>query len=225
LRVKNNSKDTYLSKTEIVYRTLKKNIIFGKLKPGERVKVEDIKQLLGVSSSPAREALKSLEAEGFLNNVPCVGSVVSEIDSKEIKEYYLIRANLEGLATELATPFIDKESINHLREILNKMEKCVQSNDYQEYSILDKKFHRFIYDISSYKKLQKMIYDLWNITQRFKIIFRLVPKRLSESYKEHTAIVEAIAQGKAKIAGLLVKKQQLKAGPYYIKLLDKHRKK
>lgn len=224
MRPKNNFKNTYVSKSEIVYKTLKKAIIFGELQPGERVKVENIKQFLGVSSSPVREALKSLEAEGLLTNIPCVGSVVSELRSEDIKELYLIRANLEGLAAELATPFIGKESINHLQEFLDKMEKCVQSNKYQEYSVLDKKFHRFIYEFSSCKKLQNMIYDLWDITQRFKIIFRLVPKRLSESCKEHKAIVEAIAQGKAKIAGRLVKEQQLKAGPYYVKLLDKHRK-
>lgn len=224
MKLQNNPKNVYISKSELVYKSLKEAIIFGELKPGERVKIEDVKQSLGVSASPAREALKCLETEGLLINVPCVGSIVSELRSEEIKEYYLIRANLEGLAAELATPFIGKESISKLREFLDEMEKCVQSNNYQEYSVLNKKFHQFIYEFSSCKKLQKMIYDLWDNTQRFRAVFRLVPERLSESYKEHKAIVEAIVQGKAELAGRLVKEQQLEVGRYCTKLLDTHGK-
>jgi len=222
-QLKNNLRNTYITKSELVYRRLKKAIILGELKPREKIKIEDLRRNLGISTSPIREAMKRLEAENLLVNIPAVGTVVSDLSPEEIEEYYLIRANLESLAAKLATPFIGKDLIGQLRQLLCEMETCVQSRNYERYSVLNKRFHRLIYKSSPYKKLQQMIYDLWNVTQRFKAVFRLVPQRLSESYEEHKAMVEAIAQCNSELVERLVKEQQLKVGRYCMKLLNEQK--
>jgi DNA-binding GntR family transcriptional regulator len=84
-------------------RDMIRNAIFeGKIKPEERLTIERIAAEMGISRTPVREALKSLEADGIVKLLPHRGAVVQRFDEAEIHDRYSVRATLEGYAGELA---------------------------------------------------------------------------------------------------------------------------
>src|SRR5215813_15457812 len=102
-------KDTrHRTKQQFVYRTLRDAIIRCELVPGERLVIDDLAQRLGVSIIPVREALRLLQSEGLVVNVPHVGATVAPISHDSILEVFTVLEGLELVATraaaERATP-------------------------------------------------------------------------------------------------------------------------
>lgn len=85
-----------------VYRHLRDTILCGLLSPGERLVETAIAERLGVSRTPVREALRSLEAEGWVEARPRLGYVVKAISEKEVEEICEIRVAIEGIAIRWA---------------------------------------------------------------------------------------------------------------------------
>src|SRR3954469_14550899 len=77
---------------------LKRVIIAGELRPGDRVLETDLAEQLGVSRGPVREAFRELEQEGLLISYPHRGTFVATLPEDEIEEVYALRAHLEGYA-------------------------------------------------------------------------------------------------------------------------------
>ncbi|MED3562919.1 GntR family transcriptional regulator, partial [Bacillus xiapuensis] len=85
-----------------VYKHLYQLIITGTFQPGEWIRERQIKEMLGVSSTPIREALKMLAQERLLEAVPHHGVRIKRLSLKEIEDMYELRVELEGLAAQLA---------------------------------------------------------------------------------------------------------------------------
>src|ERR687884_101601 len=77
---------------------LKRVIIAGELRPGDRVLETDLAEQLGVSRGPVREAFRQLEQEGLLVSYPHRGTFVATVPDEEIDEVYALRAHLEAYA-------------------------------------------------------------------------------------------------------------------------------
>jgi DNA-binding GntR family transcriptional regulator len=77
-------------------------IMSGTFPIGARLRQEMLAERFGVSRTPVREALRALEAMGVVVHVPHCGAVVRGPTPTEIREAYVVRAELEGLAAELA---------------------------------------------------------------------------------------------------------------------------
>ena len=92
----------FFTKTEIVYEKLKEDIISGILRQGEKIIAREISKELGVSDIPVREALKKLETEGLVENIPYVGSRVSQINLKKAAEIFAVRLELEIICYSLS---------------------------------------------------------------------------------------------------------------------------
>ena len=95
----------FITKNVAVYEALRKDIIEGRLQPGQKIIMSEVAKEFGLSDIPVREALRRLESEGYAHFTPHVGAIVSERDGDKIIELYLIRTELESLATRLATLF------------------------------------------------------------------------------------------------------------------------
>src|SRR5277367_656435 len=81
-----------------VLEELRSSIISGRLLPGARLIERELIAMMGVSRTVIREALRQLEAEGLVSNIPNKGPIVRELTIEEAKDLYAIRAVLEGLA-------------------------------------------------------------------------------------------------------------------------------
>lgn len=174
-----------------VYRILKKEIIKGSFKPGDKVLEGKIAEQMGISRTPVREAICVLAAEGFVILSPNQGVVVRSVSAENIREVLQIHSVLEGLAARLSCEVINEEDLKELENCVNKMEKLANKKDSSTYSEVDLKFHELILNICRNKQLIQMRKNISDQAQRYRISSLSIPRRLKESLKEHQKILEA----------------------------------
>ena len=104
------------TKADEIALALEDAIVSGEIPPGAVLRQEQLSEQFEVSRTPVREALRRLAATGLVSFVPNRGVRVREISRGELREAFLIRAELEALATELATPLIDDAGLAALEE-------------------------------------------------------------------------------------------------------------
>jgi len=139
-----------------VYRKLKKEIIKGSFKPGNKILEGRIAEQMGISRTPVREAIRELAAEGFVTLSPNQGVVVRSVSVENIREVLQIHSVLEGLAARLSCEVTNEEDLKELENYVNKMEKLVEKKDLLTYSEVDLKFHELIVNICRNKRLIQM---------------------------------------------------------------------
>jgi DNA-binding GntR family transcriptional regulator len=199
------------TKNVAVYRKLRQSIIKGKLKPGQKLVMADLAKTFGLSETPVREAIRRLESDGYVHFTPHTGAVVTKIDEGKLVEIYLIRIELEALATRLASPHITDRDIEFLNKTNQGMETAIGQNKYENLGALNKDFHLRIYKAAPFPRLYKMICDLWDTFERWPSVFSYVPERAIASVEEHKKIIEALKIGDMEQSDRLMKEQKVRA--------------
>jgi GntR family transcriptional regulator, trigonelline degradation regulator len=111
---------------EQVVANLRRAIIGGRFQPGDRLIERELCELMGVSRTSVREALRHLEVEGLVENVPNKGIIVGILTSSEAEDIYQVRAALEGLAGALYAERATAEDIATLRQAMQAIEEAYQ---------------------------------------------------------------------------------------------------
>ena len=198
----------FKTKNAAVYEALREGIIDGQLKPGQKIIMSEVAKKFGLSEIPVREAIRRLESDGFVELTPHVGAVVSKIDERELVETYLIRIELEALATRLAAPHVTSRDIGFLEQKNREMEIAINKNMPEKLGRLNKEFHLRIYQAAPYPYLLKLISDLWEKVERTQSVFAYVPERATASVEEHTKIITALRSKDTLLAENLIKQQK-----------------
>ncbi len=202
----------HLTKTERVYRYLEDEILNGNLRPGTRLTVKNICERLGVSDSPAREALKLLEATGMIHIAPYIGAVVITPSADWVYDVFVMRAAMEGMATYTSTPNIDAAHLAKITAISEQMQRYFEAKNYAQYALLDRQMHMLIYEKTPHAILLQQIKDLWKKSEYGKAIFGMEPDTILESVIEHDQIIAAIKAQDADTAQRIMQKQKLRVG-------------
>src|SRR5213593_3973735 len=92
------------TKADDIALVIEEAIVSGELEPGTVLRQEQLSEQFNVSRTPIREALRRLAALGLVSFVPNRGVRVRTVSREELHEAFLVRAELESLATEVATP-------------------------------------------------------------------------------------------------------------------------
>ncbi len=180
------------TKSNHIYKILKQAILQGNLMQGEKLVVSNIAKSYNISTIPVREAFNRLEVEGLVTIVPHTGIHVKKIETEHLKELYPIRAILEGYAIRLATPLLKAKDLKHLRNLIKKMDKAIEVEEYSEMGHLNYEFHMSTYRACKNKSLVEIINELWQKTIIARLIFNLMPHRALKSNLEHKRIIEAL---------------------------------
>jgi DNA-binding GntR family transcriptional regulator len=150
---------------------------------------------------PIREALRRLEVAGLVSIAPHRGAVVSELSKQEIVEIYHIRAVLEGLAARLAASRLSSDSAERLNGFLEAMEGADATGVGLEQVLrINREFHVAIWQMAQAPRLQEILENLYDASNRFRNISTALPGRLAQVFREHRQIVEALAAGDAAAA-------------------------
>jgi DNA-binding GntR family transcriptional regulator len=189
-----------------VYRILKKEIIKGSFKPGNKILEFQIAQQMGISRTPVREAIRLLAAEGFVTLSPNQGVVVRMVSAENIRDVLQIHSVLEGLAARLACENIREEEVKEMERLLDKMKRLLEKGDSMAYSEVDLKFHELIVNTCQNKRLIQMRRNISDQAQRYRVSSLRVPKRLKESFNEHQKIFQAFVEKNPKRADSLSQK-------------------
>lgn len=175
-----------------VFNKIREDILSGKYVENEELKETTIGNILGVSRTPVREALRQLELEGLVTIIPNKGAYVNGITRKDIQDIYVIRSYLEGLCAKWACEHITKEQIDELEENVYLSEFHAKKEHHEQILNLDNKFHQLIYDASNSKILHHVLTDFHHYLERVRKITLASEGRAMNSNKEHAAILEAI---------------------------------
>jgi len=194
-------------------KTLEDMIIKGKLKPGQKVKEQEISTRLGISRPPLREAFKILEADGLIRREPRRGVFVSELKDGDIWEIYTLKLALYTLGVSLALDKITNGEVDKLEKIVAQMEKCAlgsDSPDVMRYEELNNLFHEMTANIAGHTRLKKIQQSLNNQIKR--IAYRSFGdrKHLEMSCRYHRKILDAIRAKDRQRAELLTREHILK---------------
>ncbi len=141
-----------------VYEELLDAILSGRITPGEKITIEGLAKLMGVSLMPVRVALQKLEAENFITIGKNRRITVTELSPENLLELLKIRLMLECYAAEKACKIRSEDSLIQL-ERLN--EQCANAKDANAYLQANKEFHRIIYSQAKMPMLEEIINSLW----------------------------------------------------------------
>ena len=181
----------FRSKNEVVYDLLREDILQGKFKPGSRLVIDELAVKLGVSQIPIREAMRQLEADGFVTIAPYVGATVTEFDADFIFEVFALLESLEIISSRAACSLMSEESLNQLAEIVNAMEASVQNPS--EWSRENKEMHLFICREANTRLVMKMMQKVLDHWDRLRLHYLkdVFANRIYAAQKEHHLILEA----------------------------------
>lgn len=117
-----------LSLVELSTQAIRRRILTGELPAGSKLREEHLREELGVSRPPLREALRILEQEGLVVKVPRVGAQVVSLTRHDYWELLTLRHALETLAFQLALPVKEPDRLQTCRDALAAMEECARDN-------------------------------------------------------------------------------------------------
>ena len=177
---------------ELVFEEIRRSILEGDLKPGQRLMEIDLAEKLGVSRTPIREAIRKLELEGLVAIEVRKGAYVAGISVLEMIDILEVRSVLEGLAASLAAKKITEEEIQFLKEVSGKFDQAVIENNMTNMLEYNTKFHNIIFEATKNKKLIQMANSLQELVLRFKVAYFKEYKRARDIPTEHEMIVSAI---------------------------------
>jgi len=184
----------HLSLRERIVARLRQAIITGELAQKSRLIEPELARQLNVSRTPLREAIRQLEAEGFVTTVPRFGSFVSEITPQDVEDLYAIRTVIEGLAARQAAENPESAKREVLDNILTDLAK--RTGDYRQYHEISGRFHDIIVELSGNRRLQGIYHSLAQHVSRMRTLSLAVRGRPEISLRGHRRIATAILRGR-----------------------------
>jgi DNA-binding GntR family transcriptional regulator len=168
-------------------------ILHDELRPGDRIRQEEIADRLGASRLPVRVALRMLEAEGLTEHEPNKGSRVPRLTMHEVDVIYRMRERLEPLAMAESLPQLTDEDHAHLEDVQERIEQNV---DLDRFLDLDREFHLATYSGCHIDPLNAMVTRLWNSTQHYRRAYVALggPDRMWIVNSEHRLILDAVVR-------------------------------
>lgn len=197
---------------ERIYEALRERILAGTYEPGDRLIIDTIARDFEVSGIPVREAIRRLEAEGLVVYRPNIGPQVAPQDSRLYESELEVLAILEGYATALAAPTLERSHIEQLREINNELIDCIHELDSLGFGRQNHAFHRVIYENCPNRELAEEVRqtsERLDVTHR--LAFEEIPYRARESIREHQQLITLI-ESRASFAEIEAAARQHKLG-------------
>ncbi|MFO7888148.1 MAG: GntR family transcriptional regulator [Eubacteriales bacterium] len=175
---------------ETIYNEILKRIIYLEYKPGDIIEEKKIAMEFNVSRTPVREALLFLSGKDLVQMIPRMGTYVSQIDIKKVKNAYQVKKKLESYAAELAAENASEEDIKKLFEITREMSKYKGKPDYDKYIQKDYEFFKELRSLTRNELLEETLAELNNSIVRFLRYIQYV----CDNPKWHVQSLESIAQ-------------------------------
>ena len=162
----------------------------GVYEPGDRLVESELAERFGVSRTPVREALQRLETQSILVR-DGRSMVVASLDHDQLGELYAVRAQLEGLAAQLAAQHAAPEEILILQDLVAQDSALVDDPD--ELARANRRFHRQIHLASHNRYLIRQLDSVHRTMALLTTTSLAAEGRGADALSEHAAIVEAIA--------------------------------
>lgn len=171
---------------------LRRAMIAGELRPGDRVLQEEIAEGLGVSVAPVREALAVLEQEGQVRYLARRGYFVAELDLGDLREIYELRELLESQAARRALPLLDSDALERLEMAARECVDAAAEGDVTAELDANRRFHFALLESPDQVHALRLIRLLWDSTETYRAMYYNAPEGRSEAIDAHDRIVAAV---------------------------------
>ena len=178
-----------------VREQLRHTIMAGLFKPGEKLTLRAVAQSLGVSLTPAREALFNLAAEGVLEMGGNGSIYIPRLDEEKLRELIKVRVSLEGLASREAAPNLTPAHIVEISSYNDQLIEANQKKDYKRLIDMNWHFHFSIYQAANMPFLVRMIESCWLRTGSYLNTIYPDFANSDSGILNHIAILRAIREG------------------------------
>jgi DNA-binding GntR family transcriptional regulator len=198
-----------------VYGLVRDAILSGKLKSGEKLNERELAGQLGISTTPLKEALRALEAEGLVRSEARRGIYVT-FDPAQAEEMMLARAAIESMIARQAAKRVSNDQIVRMRELLTEMRAGLETVDVLELINLNEQFHNIIHDASGCDYLRRLQsgQSIYNHTARLSVLSEERERFLA--VQEHEAIADAIARREPDLAEQLMRDHVIRSGEKHL---------
>ncbi|MET0179331.1 MAG: GntR family transcriptional regulator [Novosphingobium sp.] len=205
----------FRTKEEQVADFLREGIIAGRFVRGARLKQQEIATQLQTSITPVREALKLLEAEGYVTSDSFRGSTVAPFDIEASEETLSLRILLETRLVRAATERATPGDLAELRTLAHAFDTAFASGDNETARAANYRFHHRMFEVAAMPQTLHFVQILW-ARYPFDLINR-VEGRVLRAAAEHDEVLLAMAAGDVATA-MLATRQHIEAG--WIELRD-----
>ena len=193
---------------ERIKRHVLESIVSGELAPGERIYEIRLAKDLGTSQSPVREALRELAAIGLVEISPRRGASVRTLDSTELVDTTVLRAEVDALAARLAAFTITPEGLGSLRTLQDQMRNSVKNHDLMAFSEDNSRFHGRIAEESLNTPLLRVYTQLEPFAKTF-VSASLPQPDLDVMLAQHDRIIDSLASRDSEGAAAAARDHQI----------------
>ena len=184
----------FKNRGELVFETLKQEILDLKLEPGTMISENDICQRFGVSRTPVRDALRLLQEQGFVLTVPYKGIYVTLLSLSNIKQMIYMRVAVETMVLrdfmKVATPMVMED----IRYLIRKQQAVIQEPDFkpEQFYRLDAQMHSVWFEATKKQKLWEILQAQQLHYTRFRMLDFVTETDFTRIIKEHEEIFQLI---------------------------------
>ena len=199
----------FRTKEEQVADYLREGIIAGRFARGARLKQQEIATLLNTSITPVREALKLLEAEGYVSGDSYRGAIVAPFDIDASTETLNLRILLETQLVRGAVERATAADIGELKVLADEFATAFDAGDNETARAANYRFHHRMFEIARMPQTLHFVQILW-ARYPFDLINQL-KGRVSRAATEHGDLLQAFIGGDV-AAAMLATRQHIEAG-------------
>jgi DNA-binding GntR family transcriptional regulator len=185
---------------------LRQRILSGEIRAGQPIRQEQIAQEMGVSRIPLREALKQLEAEGFVTIAPHKGAVVSTLSAEEAEELFALRLQLEDWLLRDAIPRMREADFAHLDAIIDESRA---PDNLARWGELNWQFHEALYRPAGRPLSLRFLKRIHDNLDRYLRLQIAVTRDWDRAYRDHQDLVALSREGNVEAALALLKEHIL----------------
>jgi DNA-binding GntR family transcriptional regulator len=205
---------------DVIAEALRQRIISGELKPGQRIREEEIAAPYGVSRVPVREALRRLEAEGYVSLTRFQGASVALPSKTAAVEFMQVRRPLEVLAARLAARRGGEPRASQLMRVTANGLRSVDKRDREHHPELVDEFHRLIGEAAGNAQLIDLLAQLRG---KARWVFAMdLEHRAAAAWEAHKAILDAVLAGDEEEAAQLMDQHVAADESWYLSMLRDH---
>jgi DNA-binding GntR family transcriptional regulator len=190
-----------MTKTELAYVRIRQQILEGELAPGQPLDQETLASGLGLSTTPVREALRRLESEHLVVNQAHRDTIVAPLSFRMLAEVYSVRLSLDPLAAAFAASQATAEE----RDLMEALSREALRGDEVAHLHLNRRLHRAIYGASGNSILVQLLDQLWDMSDRYRLITLKDNAVIKSAKVEHAAIVRAVLDNQPELASQLMR--------------------
>lgn len=189
------SRPRHRTLAEYVLDELRQWVVLGKIPPGARLEVDKLADDLGSSRIPVREAVRQLESEGLLANIPRRGVIVPEVRSQDIDDAYHLLESVELLAAQRAVKTVTAGTLEAMRTWAQEMDRLVDQPRSEAMLVAHRSFHFAMFETVGEGILLRHLRMLWYACERFLTASMPDPERADSAHQEHWRLIELLETG------------------------------